>query len=95
METALSFLLTWQNGRIKQKVGGSARKRILEPHLPDLKYNSLSDSGNPRYLVLDAIRAVGRWKLGMERKRFHERATTDEYEVRFLTSYNINTNKAG
>ena len=24
------------NGRIKQKVGGSARKRILEPHLPDL-----------------------------------------------------------
>ena len=27
------------------------------------------------------------WKLGMERKRFHERATTDEYEVRFLTSY--------
>ena len=28
------------------------------------------------------------WKLGMERKRFHERATADGYEVRFLTSYN-------
>ncbi len=26
------------NGRIKQKVGGSARKRILEPHLPNLVF---------------------------------------------------------
>jgi hypothetical protein len=34
------------------------------------------------------IGAVGSRKLGLERKRFHERATTDEYEVRFLTSYN-------
>ena len=41
--------------------------------------------------------ADGSRKLGLERKRFHERATTDEYEVRFLTSYNykLNTNKFG
>ena len=58
--------------------------------------SSLSDSGNLRYLVLDAIRAVGSGKLGMVRsalidKRFNESigedVTTDEYEVRFLTSY--------
>ena len=54
--------------------------------LSDSKEEQRSSRYNLKYQGVEPC-AVGSRKLGLERKRFHERATTDEYEVRFLTSY--------
>mgnify|MGYP003662584323 CR=1 FL=1 len=62
--------------------------------LSDSKEEQRSSRYNLKYQGVEPC-AVGSRKLGLERKRFHERATTDEYEVRFLTSYKTNTNEAG